>query len=47
MPDATMKQVSEFFEYSSLSEFRKDWLALTDQDRAQIKAGLGDGSLNY
>lgn len=47
MADATLKQVAEFFGYAQLSKFRDDWNNLSDTDRAQIKAGIGDGSLTY
>lgn len=30
-----------------LAQFRKEWADLTDGDKAQIKAGLEDGSLTY
>lgn len=47
MPDATLKQVQEFFGYPTLSAFSQDWKALPDADRQQIKAGIGDGTLTY
>lgn len=31
----------------TLARFRKEWNALTDKDKAQIRQGLADGSYNY
>ena len=49
MAEATLKQVAEFFrkDGESLTDFSKQWSALSESDKAQIKAGLGDGSLTY
>lgn len=47
MADATLAQVREFFGYPNLSAFSADWKALPNDDREQIKQGLGDGSLSY
>jgi len=50
MAVATMKVVMDFFgkkEGSSLKGFTDEWKALTDNDKAQIKAGLEDGTLTY
>lgn len=49
MADATIKGVYDFFKstYSSLAQFRKDWDALSETDKAQLKAGIGDGTLTY
>lgn len=44
---ATLKQVAEFFEYKSLSEFRTQWMALDDAAKEHISMGIGDGTLNY
>ena len=30
-----------------LSDFRKDWEALTEDERTSIKTGLGNGSFTY
>lgn len=46
MAEATLKQVTEFFGIP-LSQFAKEWKQLTEEDRQQLKAGIGDGSLNY
>lgn len=49
MADATIKQVSDFFKKDgqTLKEFSAEWRALPDADKAQIRAGIGDGSLTY
>lgn len=47
MPDATLGQVKDFFGYPTLSAFSADWKQLPEKDRAQLRAGIGDGSLNY
>ena len=31
----------------TLAKFRKEWAELSDSDKAQIKAGIADGTLNY
>ena len=43
---ATLKQVMEFFAIPT-GQFGKEWKVLSDSEKAQIKAGLGDGSLTY
>jgi hypothetical protein len=39
-------EIRDFFGMKS-AEFAKQWAALTPDDKAQIKRGLADGSLNY
>jgi hypothetical protein len=48
MAEATLKEVREFFGMS-LPEFRAEWTqgGLTADDKAQIRAGLADGTLSY
>lgn len=46
MPDATLKQVIDYFGLP-MSQFAKEWKAVSDEDKAQIKAGIGDGSFTY
>lgn len=46
MAEATLKEIREFFGMD-MPTFKREWLALTPQDKAQIKAGLSDGSLSY
>jgi hypothetical protein len=47
--EATLKQVTEYFrrEGETLKGFTEEWKQLTDTDKAQIKQGLGNGSLSY
>ena len=49
MPEATLKQVAEFFRLpgESLTDFAKQWKELPEADKDQIKGGIGDGSLTY
>ncbi len=44
---ATMVDVMRFFGYENAAQFRKDWAQLSDQDKADLKAGIADGSLTY
>lgn len=46
---ATLKEVATFFrkEGESLTAFSKEWQALSDADKAQIREGIGNGSLTY
>lgn len=46
MPDANIKEVMEFFAMSS-AQFSKEWKTLSIDDKAQLKAGIGNGSLTY
>lgn len=43
---ASIADVSKFFG-GNLAAFRKEWSALTPADKAQIRNGIGDGSLTY
>ena len=45
MPD--VKAVMAFFGYPSASAFMKDWKALSETDKEQIREGLDNGSLTY
>lgn len=48
MGDGTiLTRIKEFFGYKTLAEFAKDWKLLSDEDKAQIKSGIEDGSLTY
>lgn len=46
MTEATVKDVKEFFDMNA-NDFMKDWKALTDDDKTQLKAGIGDGTFTY
>jgi hypothetical protein len=50
MADATIMQVKEFFGVlpgQTLKDFTNDWKALPDDAKAQIRAGIGNGSFTY
>lgn len=47
MADATLNEVRKYFAYDNASEFRKDWMALDKDSQAQLKAGIGNGTLTY
>jgi hypothetical protein len=46
---ATLKAVTEFFrrEGETLKGFTEEWKQLTDEDKEQIKEGIGNGTLTY
>ena len=46
MPDASLKEIMAFFEMPSKG-FASEWRRMSDTDKAQIKAGIGDGTLTY
>jgi len=46
MTDATLKEIMAFFGMTG-PEMTREWKALSDTDKKQIKAGLGNGSLTY
>lgn len=52
MTDASIKQVADFFktgdpQRDSLKQFSDEWKQLPEADKAQLRAGIGDGSLTY
>jgi hypothetical protein len=49
MAAATIKQVYDFLKIpgDTLKGFSDQWKALPDADKAQIKEGIGDGTLTY
>ena len=47
MADATLGQVKDFFGYPTLAAFSADWKQLPEKDRAELRRGIGDGSLTY
>jgi hypothetical protein len=47
MADATLAQVREYFGYPNLSAFSADWKTMSNEDRAALRAGIGNGSLTY
>lgn len=47
MAEVSLAQIKEFFGYPNLTAFAADWKLVPNEDRAQIKAGLSDGTLSY
>lgn len=43
---ATMGEVMKWFGMRP-AEFRKEWAELTDQDKTDLKTGIGNGTLTY
>ena len=43
----TVKDVKDFFGEKNTAKFTEEWKQLTDQDKEQLKEGIGNGSLNY
>lgn len=43
----TMLDVKNYFGYSNIAEFKRDWTSLSDEDKDQLKAGIANGSLTY
>ncbi len=48
MSEATLKDVREFFGMT-VGQFRDEWTkqGLTDKDKAEIRQGIGDGTMTY
>lgn len=42
----SLKDIAKYFNMT-LSEFSKEWRALTDKDKADIRGGFDDGTMNY
>ncbi len=52
MAVATIKDVSDYFktgdvERDKLGNFKNEWVQLSDQDKAQLKQGIGDKTYTY
>lgn len=49
MAEGSIKAVAEFFRQpgETLADFSKQWKQLSEADKAQLRTGIGDGSLNY
>ncbi len=51
--DATMIEVMDYFGYKradgkrDVTGFRKDWAMLTEEEKAQLRAGIGNGTFTY
>jgi hypothetical protein len=46
MADANPKEIMTFFDMKA-KDFIKEWKLLTEQDKQQIREGIGDGTLDY
>lgn len=44
---ADTRPILEFFGYPNVASFATEWRKLDDEDRAQIRQGIADGSLTY
>lgn len=44
---ASPKEIKEFFGYAKLTDFSTDWKGLDDVSKAQIRVGIGNGTLTY
>lgn len=47
MAQASLSQVREFFGIEQAGTFRKEWTALSEQDKSDLRNGIGDGTLTY
>ena len=50
MAEITIKAIKEFFGMrpgDTLKSFTEEWKSLSDEDKAQIKQGLSDGTFTY
>jgi hypothetical protein len=47
MPEANVKQVKDFFEESNTAKFSKEWKELSEEEKRQLKEGIGNGTLTY
>lgn len=49
MAEATLKAVIDYFRQDgdTLKQLRDEWTALPDTDKAQLRAGIGDGTFTY
>jgi hypothetical protein len=45
--DATLKEIKDYFGYTSLSAFSADWRVLPEKDRAHIREGIGNHTFTY
>ncbi len=46
MADANLKEIMAYFGMTG-SQMTKEWKLLSDEDKKEIKEGLGNGSLTY
>lgn len=46
MAESTLLETMKYFGMTS-NEFRKEWQFLTEQDKAEIREGIGNGTETY
>ena len=46
MADAGVKELKEFFGMDAAT-FMREWKELSDEDKADLKKGVGDGTFTY
>lgn len=46
MAEATLTEMRTYFGMTT-KEFATEWRQLSDKDKADLKKGIGDGTLNY
>lgn len=44
---ATLNDVRHYFGIENATQFRQEWMALSEIERLQIKAGIGNGTYTY
>jgi hypothetical protein len=42
-----VKDLKEFFGYTKLADFSRDWKLLSEESKEQIRTGISDGTFNY
>ena len=49
MATATLKDVMAFLrkDNETITEFSKEWKSLSEQDKQDLKQGIGNGTLTY
>jgi hypothetical protein len=41
MPDASVKEIKDYFEFKKSSDFMKEWRECSDEDKAYFKRAVG------
>lgn len=47
MPDATIKQIKDFFEETNVGKFAAEYRQLDEVSKKQLKEGIGNGTFTY
>lgn len=42
-----LTMIRDYFGYKSTQAFSRDWSALSDKDKADLKKGFQDGAMTY